>query len=176
MSLERARKMDSSLSGYSCYPALSDLMLKSRSELSCFENLVIKNDEGTIVFESVDLIGTGRRQDMPKRILSLISITPGCCSIGEDLLFSSAVCSLKYCFNWALSAKAFFSSLLLKKNTFFLSRDEWTGEWEFYIRESGDYTSEFCAEAYLGDTIASTDKEDLWIIKALGFIVCFLAF
>jgi hypothetical protein len=180
LAFERAARIDASLKGYTCNPSLSSLMTRSRKELSCVANLIITNVRGTVIFKNIDLLSIGRnkdnscriaRRDIPMRILQSISITPGVCSVDKDLYFTGAVASLKHCFNWAISAKAFFTSLLLKKGTFFLSRDSWTGEWVFFFRDGGVYSSEFSSEAIIEERVSSTEEEDLWIVKASSFIV-----
>ena len=184
LALKRANYIDSSLKGYTCYPALSYLMESSVDKLSNIENLIITNSSGSVVFRNVDLIGivsrgingeiTRRaipRREIPARIIKSISITPEKCCIDKDLPFTSAVCSLKYCFNWNLSSEGFFTSLLLKKATLFLDRNTWTGEWSFFIRDAGIYSSEFNSDAVIGERILSSEVEDIWIVQAARILV-----
>jgi hypothetical protein len=185
LALERANYIDSSIKGYTCYPALSYLMEISVDKLSNIENLIITNASGSVVFRNVDLIGivsrgingeiTTRRaisrREIPARIIKSISITPEKCCIDEDLSFTSAVCSLKYCYNWNLSSEAFFTSLLLKKATIFLDRNTWTGEWSFFFRDAGIYSSEFSSDALIDKRILSSEEEDIWIVQAARILV-----
>jgi hypothetical protein len=83
LAIERAKLVDSSIKGYTFYPALSYLMERSVDKLSNLENLVVKHESGTIVFRNVDLIGIvsiGKegeiirkaiaRREIPARIIS----------------------------------------------------------------------------------------------------------
>ena len=131
--------------------------------------------------EGIDLLGgpTGKLIDRNTRD-SIPSMFGNQIIIGRARIFLSefwnfkGLCSLKKCFEWNISLDVLFTSLRLKKGTSLNDYIQHTGEWRFFIRAGGDFSSKFDPLAVINEHIVTTDKEDIFIVKASHLMVLFI--
>ena len=88
-----------------------------------------------------------------------------------DIDFANALCSLRNCYEFSLSYRAYFTSLMIKNMTFFISYTQFGGKWTFYVRDKGIYNADFCSESVLDKNIVTSDREDWFIANTLEITV-----
>jgi hypothetical protein len=141
----------------------------TRKRLQCFPHLTIWNEHGSIILENINLIESRKGNKMRTFIQEHININPK--KIEIDIDYSSALCSLRHCYEFSLSYRAYFTTLMIKNSTFFISYTQFGGNWMFFVRDKGIYSAEFCSEAILDQNIVTTDREDWFIANSLPIMV-----